>query len=134
MFFDLSELGDEFDALAVELRADAALVPFGDRARDGKPDAKAAAGGARCVRAIKAVEELAGIQPVLTRAAVGCAQYDAVPRLFQRDGDAGALCGVFDRIVEQNGDELAHRVFVAPDKGKPTNAAFIAGLATWCVA
>ena len=106
MFFDLSELGDEFDTLAVELRADGAVVPLGDRARDRKADAKAAARRAGLIGTVKAVEELLRVFRSNILAGVRRAEDDAALRLFEREFNGGIRQRIFDRVVEQDRDEL----------------------------
>lgn len=109
----LFELGGEGDLPVVHDGADGAVVPLGDRARDGKADAKAAARRAGLIGTVKAVEELLRVFRRDILAGVRRAEDDTALRLFEREFNGGIRQCIFDRVVEQDRDELAHGVLVA---------------------
>ena len=91
----------------------ARMEPLGDRARDGKADAKAAARRAGLIGTVKAVEELLRVFRRDILAGVRRAEDDTALRLFEREFNGGIRQCIFDRVVEQDRDELAHGVLVA---------------------
>lgn len=112
--FAYSQKRREADAAVRDLGADAAAVGLGGRSGNGQADARAADGvGMRLVRAVKPVEEPGNVKALCTGAGVE----HLYLRLFSCLGDAeryfAALVGVFDGIVQQNGDHLLHGLPVA---------------------
>ena len=90
-------------------------MPLGNAPGHRKPDAEAggltAAGG---VCPVETVKQLVCLQRLPVLAGVFTADHHAPLGLFQREPDLPAGGGVLHCVVQQQGGELPHGVFVAP--------------------
>ena len=100
------------DVVLFDRCLDARAQRLGDLANDGQANAAMRAGvGAGRVGAPEAIEDPPHLIRAQATARIGDAQNDRVVRLFGRDPDAPMLVRVFERVVQDIGDDHPDMVF-----------------------
>ena len=111
----LAELRAELDGpVWAGLGGEGAAVGLGDAAGQGEADAEAA-GAARLVGAVEPVKELPQLLRLQRLAGVDGAEHERAAVPVQEEGDGRLRQGVLDRVVQQDGAELADGVFIAAE-------------------